>query len=502
MEVAERIMYSLLPLLTLIVPLFTGILCLFTCLFKFLEEFSRKTAKMLLLISAVLSLATPLAMIPYCVIGEVLETTGLGLRADSSNIAALVSTAILFLLVSIYNMSAEKGGRLKPGVYNFFLLLFLCCMFGLLLSYDLFGIFLFVEMVIGVSIILVAHNPIKDSTEAAFKYLIITAISALFVLIGVLTIYVLTGESNILHLLGNIEKRMILAENPPLLMFIVACFIVGLGADIGLAPFHGWLPDTLPASTIIINGFTAIEPIPLILALYRLVAPLYEIYPSSIIVALMLGTGLVSIIFGALMAYSQRDFFRMFAYCSIDEYGHSLFALSLLSPSDSQIFIIGQFYLINSTLAKTGLILSLGSVYFNTGGSNMDFLGGLLEKMNKTALSYIVCALSIIGIPPMSGFYAKLLLINASYKFFYDYGNSIIASLIIALLICIAVISCVILIRSFHKIFLGKSRVNIDVKGDVPILMWLPTILLAMATIIIGVYPDLLIRFIGYTRFG
>ncbi|MEM4462036.1 MAG: proton-conducting transporter membrane subunit, partial [Candidatus Bathyarchaeia archaeon] len=301
---AERIMYSLLPLLTLIVPLFTGILCLFTCLFKFLEEFSRKTAKMLLLISAVLSLATPLAMIPYCVIGEVLETTGLGLRADSSNIAALVSTAILFLLVSIYNMSAEKGGRLKPGVYNFFLLLFLCCMFGLLLSYDLFGIFLFVEMVIGVSIILVAHNPIKDSTEAAFKYLIITAISALFVLIGVLTIYVLTGESNILHLLGNIEKRMILAENPRLLMFIVACFIVGLGADIGLAPFHGWLPDTLPASTIVINGFTAIEPIPLILALYRLVAPLYEIYPSSIIVALMLGTGLVSIIFGALMAYS------------------------------------------------------------------------------------------------------------------------------------------------------------------------------------------------------
>lgn len=490
-------MYSLLPLLTLIVPLSSGVLCLFTCLFRFLEEFSRKMSKILLLISAALSLAPPLTMTPYCAAGVAIETTELGLRADSSNIAALVSTAILFFLVSIYNMGAEKGGRLKPGVYNFFLLLFLCCMFGLLLSYDIFGIFLFVELVIGVSIILVAHNTIKTATEAAFKYLVITAISALFVLIGVLTIYILTGESNILHLLSGSEKQAALAENSRLLMFIVACFIVGLGADIGLVPFHGWLPDCLPASTIIVNGFTAIEPIPLILTLYRLVAPLYRIYPSNVILALMLGTGLISIIFGALMAYSQRDFFRMFAYCSIDEYGHSLFALSLLSSPEAQSFVIGQFYLISSTLAKTGLILSLGSVFFNTGSSDMDSLGGLIGKMDKTALNYIVCALSLTGIPPMSGFYAKLFFFGASYMFFYERGNSILATLIVTLLVCVSIISFVFLTRSFHKIFLGKNRTNIDVKSDVPILMWLPTIILAAATLILGVRPDLLLRFIS-----
>ncbi|MEM2441970.1 MAG: complex I subunit 5 family protein [Candidatus Bathyarchaeia archaeon] len=490
-------MYSLLPLLTLIVPLFAGTLCLFTCLFSFLEEFSRRMSKILLLISAALSLVTPLTMIPYCAAGEVLETMGLGLRADPSSIAALAGTAVLFFLVSIYNMGAEKGGRLKPGVYNFFLLLFLCCMFGLLLSYDLFGLFLFVELVIGVSIILVAHNPIKASTEAAFKYLVITAISALFVLIGVLTIYILTGESNILRLLSDLEKRAILAENPRLLLFIVACFIIGLGADIGLVPFHGWLPDCLPASTIIVNGFTAIEPIPLILALYRLVTPLYRIYPSNVILALMLGTGLISIIFGALMAYSQKDFFRMFAYCSIDEYGHSLFALSLLSPIEAQSFIIGQFYLISSTLAKTGLILSLGSIYFNAKSTNMDSLGGLIEKMDKTALSYIICAFSLTGIPPMSGFYAKLLLFSFSYKFFHENGNSNLAILIIVLLVCISIISFVFLTRSFQKIFLGKSQTNIDVKGDVPILMWLPTIILAAATLALGIRPDLLLRLIS-----
>ncbi|MBS7605081.1 MAG: complex I subunit 5 family protein [Candidatus Bathyarchaeia archaeon] len=495
-------MYSLLPLLTLIVPFFSGTLCLFTCLFKFLEEFSRKMSKILLLISAALSSAAPLAMIPYCAAGEVLETAELGLRADSSNIAALASTAILFILVSIYNMGAERGGRLKPGVYNFFLLLLLCCMFGLLLSYDLFGIFLFVELLIGVSIILVAHNPIKASTEAAFKYLIITAISALFVLIGVLAIYIFTGESNLLQLVSLPEKHIVLVKNPRLLMFVVACFIIGLGADIGLAPFHGWLPDCVPASTIIVNGFTSIEPIPLILALYKLVDPLYRIYPSSVILVLMLGTGLISMIFGALMAYSQKDFFRMFAYCSIDEYGHSLFALSLLSPQEAQSLIIGQFYLITGTIAKTGLILSLGSVYFNTNCSDMDSLGGLVEKMSKTALSYIICAFSLTGIPPMGGFHAKLLFYSASYKFFNNNGNLTLAILMVILLVCISLISFIFLIRSFNRIFLGRRQANFDVKGDVPILMWLPAIILSAATLILGLRPELLLRFIRPVYFS
>ncbi|MEM2560093.1 MAG: proton-conducting transporter membrane subunit, partial [Candidatus Bathyarchaeia archaeon] len=195
--------------------------------------------------------------------------------------------------------------------------------------------------------------------------------------------------------------------------------------------------------------------------------------------------------------YSQKDFFRMFAYCSIDEYGHSLFALSLLSPIEAQSFIIGQFYLISSTLAKTGLILSLGSIYFNAKSTNMDSLGGLIEKMDKTALSYIICAFSLTGIPPMSGFYAKLLLFSFSYKFFHENGNSNLAILIIVLLVCISIISFVFLTRSFQKIFLGKSQTNIDVKGDVPILMWLPTIILAAATLALGIRPDLLLRLIS-----
>ncbi|KPV62289.1 MAG: F(420)H(2) dehydrogenase subunit N [Candidatus Bathyarchaeota archaeon BA1] len=273
-------MYSLLPLLLLIAPSFIGTLCLFMHPFWFLEPFFRKIEKIILLFGTGLTLFLASLMIPNILVGHTLETPMLSLQVDLTNIAGVIGVTIIFFLVSIYNVKAEKGGRLKPCLYNFFVLFFLFCMLGLLLSYDLFGIFLFVELTIGVSIILVAHAPGKLSPEAAFKYLIITAISALFVLLGVLIVFMLTHTSNIFAIMGNPGP---LIKNSRLLLLAVACFIVGIGADIGLVPFHGWVPDVFPASTPIINGFFCAEPIAFILALYKLVYPFYTIYPSNII---------------------------------------------------------------------------------------------------------------------------------------------------------------------------------------------------------------------------
>ena len=484
-------MYSLLPLLSLVIPFFIGILHLFTYPFGFLESFLKKIEKTALLFGIGSTLLTVLSMVPYILAGEVLEVPQLSLCADLTNIAGIVGVALIFFLTSIYNIKAERGGRLKPSIYNFFLLLFLCCMLGLLLSRDLFGIYLFVELTVGVSVILVAHAPGKLSTEAAFKYLIITAISAIFVLLGTVIVFVLTGTSNISAVIANGDA---LIQNPHILMLVVACFIIGLGADIGLIPFHGWLPDVFPASTPIINGFFCAEPIALILTLYTLIQPFYEIYQSGIIIALMVGVGIVSMLFGALLAYPQKDFMRMIAYCSIDEFGHVVFALGLLT---SMSFVAGQYYLVNSALMKTGMILSLGSVFISSGTRNMDSLGGLFGRMNKTALSYIICALSLAGVPPLSGFYAKWLLYNVVYAFLLPLGGIFAAVLTLILLVCISLISFIFLLRSFHRIFMGQSTGNLKKVNDIHLTMWLPTIVLAATAILIGLQPNILLSLIG-----
>ncbi|MCS7119669.1 MAG: complex I subunit 5 family protein [Candidatus Bathyarchaeota archaeon] len=491
---AGQIVYSLLPLLSIMIPLSAGILHLLLHPFWFLEPILVKIGKVTLIFSVGLTFLVVLLMIPYVIIGENLDLPLLSLSANSKNLAGLVGVVLIFFLTSIYNFNAEMGGRLKPHLYNFFLLLFLCCMLGLLLSYDLFGIYLFVELTVAVSVILVAHNRSRLASEAAFKYLIVTAISAIFVLLGTLIIYLLTGNSNLAIIVSDAHIRGVLNENSHLLMLAVGCFIIGLGADIGIVPFHGWLPDAFPGSTIIINGFFCSEPIALILALYNLVAPFYMVFPSKIIIVLMVGLGLTSIVFGALMAYSQKNFYRMLAYCSIEEFGNTLFILGLMDSPSS--FIAGQFYLVNGALMKTGLILSLGSVYFRTGTADVEKLGGLLYRMGKTAFSYIVSALSLAGIPPLSGFFAKWFFLSIVYGYMFEFGGIVASILTVTVIMAFSMITFIFLVRSFQQIFMGKEKRRTRKVNEVYPSMWLPTITIASAGFALGLQPNLLLDMI------
>jgi len=287
-----------------------------------------------------------------------------------------------------------------------------------------------------------------------------------------------------------LDNSVPLLENPRLIALVVVCFVIGLGADIGFVPFHGWVPDVLPASTPIINVFFTAEPIALTLALYKLVHPFYAIYPSQTFIWILLGIGFASVVFGALLAYSQKDFYRMFAYCSIEEFGHMILPLALFTPLG---LTAGQFYIVNISLMKAGLVACLGSVFINTGTRNMDSLGGLVGIMRTTALIYIICALSVAGVPPLSGFYAKLLIYAAIYEFMLQKAGLFGSVLTVIFLICISIVSLTYLIRSFHKIFLGEPTEALKDLRDVPFLMRLPTIIISSLALLLGVQPNILL---------
>lgn len=488
-------MYSLLPLIPLIVSFSIGTLCLATSLFKPLEKFSRKFARILLLLGISINLITVLFMLSDFTVNKALEIPELSLRVDSANIAAIFSVTLIFLLISVYNLKAEEGGRLRSGPENFFMLLLFGCMFGLLIVNDLFGTLLFIELMVGVLAILALHNPSKLSPKASFKFLVIASLGAFFTLLGASLIFIFVGDSNLLSLANKPELKAYLMENPQLLTFAVACFIIGLGMDVGLVPFHGWVPDVFSASNIVVVGFFAAKPIALISVLYKLVAFFYRIYPSNTFILLMLGVGLISMLFGALMAYPQKNFYRMLAFCSISECGHAVFAFSLLTSSLS--FVAGQYYLLSGAFVKVGMALSLGSIYFNMKTADMNSLGGLLGKMNKTALSYIICALSLVGVPPLGGFYAKWFLYNVTYKFLLDTGGVIIAILGLIFLVCISMVLFIFLICSFHRIFMGQTAKNTQRVNEVHLTMWLPTAILAAISIILGLQPNILLNLIG-----
>jgi len=424
-------------------------------------------------------------MIPEVLSGRTLELPSLSIYVNSTNIALIFGVLLISFFVSVYSIGADRGGRLRSEIYVFSVLLFVFCMLGIIMVYDLFGIFIFVETTIGAAIILVAHSPTRISSEAAFKYLILTAISALFVLLGVLIVYILSGSSNLFVISSSSSQ---LTSNPHLLMLAVACFIVGLGADIGLVPFHGWVPDVWPASTPIINGFSCTEPLPLVFGLYKLIEPLYRIYPSNTIILLVGGVGLSSVMVGTLLAYRQTDFWRTIAYLTIEEFGKMALILGLFTPDS---LIAGQILLVNSSLMKTGMVLSLGSVQICNNSSDLTLLGGLAEKMNKTMWGYIICSLSLAGIPPLSGFYAKWFFYSALHDFLLTHVG-MIASVLVTLLISVSIIPLVILLRVFHRIFLGQlSPVSKNTK-EAPLSMWFPGVVIAFIAILLGLQPNLL----------
>jgi formate hydrogenlyase subunit 3/multisubunit Na+/H+ antiporter MnhD subunit len=269
----------------------------------------------------------------------------------------------------------------------------------------------------------------------------------------------------------------------------VVLLVAGIGADIGLVPFHGWLPDVFPASTPVVNVFFCAEPIALILALYKVVSPFYEIYPSSIIIFVMVGVGVLSMVIGSLLSYTQKDALHMLAYISIDTFGTALLALGLFTPLGS---IAGQIYIINGALMKAGILLCLGSVYIQTGIRNMHQLGGLFGKMKKTALIYLVCTLSLVGVPPLSGFYAKWLIFNSVYYSLLPSMGVLISVAALVLLVGFSIVPFIVLMRSFNKIFLGTPNVDLATV-EVDRTMWLPAAVVAGAAVLIGILPGLLL---------
>ena len=483
-------MFSLLPLLVLIIPVFIAVLFLFIEPFWFLRPIFRRIEKESLIFATGATFLITLSMVSYILSDRTLETPDLFLKLDNSNAVGVLAVATIFLLTSIFNVHSERGGRLSPSMYNFFVLLFEVCMLGLLLAYDLFLIFFFVELTIGVSIVLVVHSSTKLASESAFKYLMITALSALFVLFSVLLIYILTGTSDLTRIGSELNP---LIMSPRLILLAVACFVIGLGADIGLVPFHGWVPDVFPASTPAVNGFFCAEPVAFILALYKLVQPFYVIHPSPVIIGVMSGVGVISILTGLLMAYSQSDSLRMMAYSSIEGFGYMLLSFGLFTPMS---FVAGVFYLVNGALMKMGVILSLGAIYNQTGTNDMSRMGGLIKKMKPIAAIYIVCALSLAGVPPLSGFFAKLLLYNALNEFLLPYGVWI-STVILLALISASMVSGVYLINSFHRIFLGPLGDEVKNIGKPPLTAWLPLIVVVILAFILGVDPSMMFRIMG-----
>ena len=348
---------------------------------------------------------------------------------------------------------------------------------GVVISGDLFNIFVFLEIAAIASYALVAFGIRKEELEASFKYQVLGGISSMMILLGVSMIYWKFGTVNI----ADIGRLIRTGNTGKVVYFVQALFLMGFGLKAALVPFHSWLPDAHSSAPSPISAMLSGVLIKAIgvYVIMRLFFNMFLInYKTSLIITII---GALSMIIGVILAIGQWDIKRLLAYHSISQMGYVVtgigVGLILISKNKDIIFasfsILGAlFHLFNHALFKGLLFLTAGSVEYRTELRDMRKIGGLSEKMPITSGTSLVASMSIAGIPPFNGFFSKLIIIIALIKTKYY------------LLALSAVGVSIITLSSFLKLqrytFFERLKSSWENVQESPFWMCVPMILLAL----------------------
>ena len=406
----------------------------------------------------------------------------------ASKLAADGLSVVMLLLTGIVTATSLMIGRNtftdEEQKFNFanLVILTLAGMNGVLLVTDLFSLYVYIEIVAVASFILITLYRDKPALEGAFKYIVLSVTASVFILLSISVILLVSGDTSF----SSIRSGFANPANGLVFNIALCCFACGLFTKGGLVPFHSWLPDahsSAPTSvSILLSG---------------IVIKVSGLYPLIRLVTLagggfarfngvLLFIGIVSIYVGALAALGQRDMKRMLAFSSVSQMGYVVLSIG----TGTTLGIIGAvFHLFNHAVFKSQLFANSAAVEKQTGTRDMDKLGGLAGRMPFTGGSSVVGMLSISGIPPLSGFWSKLIIIIALWQtaHYFCAFAAVIAS----------VITLAYFLSLQRRVFFGKIAKGLENIKEAKTGLVLPAVLLALITISVGLFfPFVLNKFI------
>jgi len=340
---------------------------------------------------------------------------------DALSALLLLVINTLSLLVVIYSVGYIKKFSAREK-YFALINLMIGAMNALALSGDLFNLFVFLEIASISTYALTAYTLSKDGLEASFKYVILGSTASSFILLGITIIYALTGTLNLAGSALALSDGKISSSNAVTLAAVL--MTAGYALKSGLMPFHSWLPDVhssapSPVSALLSGILIKVAGLYSIARIFFTLAPFSKIEPSVLVFI-----GVLSMIGGVLLALGQWDFKRLLAYHSISQVGYIALGLGLATPLG---FIGAIYHLVNHAAFKSLLFLNAGSVEYATSNRNLKQMGGLSSRMPVTGLTSLVASMSIAGIPPLNGFWSKLIIIIAAFSSGHYFAGGIAA---------------------------------------------------------------------------
>jgi multicomponent Na+:H+ antiporter subunit D len=450
-------MNPLIPLFV-VIPLAGAFLIMI--LGRFIRNFNKYLATLVLLTLAVFSIYSLITtgdkLSLYKVGGwEPINKVPIGIYMvmDGFTVIVLSIISVIGFLAVFYSISYIKRYTAENYYYALFCLM-IAGMNGVVLSGDLFNIFVFLEISVISAYALVAFGVEKNELEATFKYQVLGGIASFIILFAIGFIYWKAKTLNI----ADIREVFSTGYDRTYYLFVQVLILSGFGLKAAIMPFHAWLPDAHSSAPSPISAMLSGVLIKAV-GIYVIIRLFFNMFPISGSMSVLITTlGTLSMVVGVFLAIGQWDIKRLLAYHSISQMGYVVLSVGIgmmiiSKGGKNEIAALaiagGIFHLINHAAFKGLLFLNAGSIEYTIGTRDLKEMGGLAKQMPATSATSLIASLSISGIPPFNGFFSKLIIIIAAILARYYF------------LALLAVIVSIITLASFMKFqryaFFNKS---------------------------------------------
>ncbi len=399
----------LLPVLPILVPLAGGILCL---LFRRSLTMQRvvgiATSALMLLIALALLAYTRDGKVAVMNVGNWEAPFGITMAVDTLSSIMLVLGGLMALAVSIYACFDLDQPRIRFGFYPLCLIMMMGVN-GAFVTGDLFNMYVWFEVLLTSSFILLALGGEKAQMAGSIKYVALNLLSSALFLAGVGILYGMAGTLNMAHLAQVVRA----SEHGGLLTMVALMFMMAFGIKAGMFPLFSWLPASYPTPPAAVSAlFAGLLTKVGVYALVRVFTLIFCNDPGFLHEMILVGAGL-TMLCGVLGAASQHEMRRILSFHIVSQIGYMVMGLGLFTT----LALTGTiFYLIHHIVVKTNLFLVAGAVRKLKGSYDLHDLGGLYKERPGLAILFLVPAMSLAGVPPLSGFFAKLILVIAGLQ--------------------------------------------------------------------------------------
>jgi len=410
---------------------------------------------------------------------------GIEYRVDALNAFVLVLITLISTIVAPYAYKSV-GNEIPKEHHTLFYAAYLLCVTGLMgvvITGDVFNVFVFLEISSLASYVLISLGSHRDkrALTSAFNYLIIGTIGATFFVIGIGLLYMVTGTLNMIDMAGLLEGK----SSSSTVRSAFAFIIVGVGLKLAIYPLHIWLPKAYTFAPSFITAFLAATATKV--AIYILLRFMFTIFRPSFLEELnvlnfvILPLSIAAMIIASMIAIFQKDFKGLLAYSSIAQVGYILLGISIMSESGLTAAII---HLFNHGITKVALFMVAGAYVIKRGGSLLTNLQGAGFTMPWTSAATVVGCLSLIGVPGTAGFISKWILVEAAIE-----NGKWPLAIVIIFSSLLAVVYCGRLIETLYF----KNGNDETVVNEAPLTMLISIWIASLACIYFGFSTDITI---------